>query len=906
MTARDRLAAALADRYSIERELGAGGMATVYLAQDIRHRRKVAVKVLRPELAATMGPDRFLREIEIAAQLQHPHILPLLDSGSVESQQGEAVDESGASSSLTTASPLLYYVMPFVQGETLRERLAREHELPVHDAVRIVAEVADALSHAHAHGVVHRDIKPENILLSGRHALVADFGVAKAVTEASGALRLTSVGVALGTPIYMAPEQASADPSLDHRVDIYALGVVAYELLAGRPPFTGRTAQEVLAAHMTRVPEPIRTYRGSVPAALDATILRCLEKHPADRWQTTADLLDQLEPLATPSGGLTPAGSVPAADRRPARQSRRFPSWAAWLAGGALVAAGALALSLGQRSDTALVVGRRTAVATGAQVEAWPSFAPDGRTVVFNRVDGERMRLYVQQVDGGGPIALDTRVSGSQCCAAISPDGGQLLFLGEQGLYVGPLLGGQARRVVAGTGPARDLANTTTLTWASWSPDGRRIAYPNLDTLVVQALDGSARTAIAAGGAIHSPAWSADGKWIAFVRGNWQFHLTGNVAPSTILVIPAAGGEAVAVTDSAALHTSPVFVPGRSSLLFISDRDGGRDVYELALARSGHAQGEPVRVTTGLSPNRIALSADGTRLAWSVASESSNIWSVPIPGRDSMSLAEATPITSGTQTIETMGISPDGRWLYYDSDARGNADIWRIPVDAGRAVGEPEQVTTDSGGEFSPDVSPDGREIVFHAFRNGNRDIFVAPAAGGAEQRVTTSPQHDWNPHWLPDGKTVLFDNQEDPVAPLRTVVRAEDGTTWSSPRTHPYRGRASMARPSPDGRLVAFSAAGTWVLELGANKARAVARTGGWLAWHPDGIGIYYVTSDSARSVIIRFVSLPRLERRTLVFTPPGDRRTYRYGLTATRDRFYVPLFESKADVWVAELTRK
>ena len=885
MTATERLSTALADRYRIEREIGAGGMATVFLAEDVRHRRKVAIKVLRPELAATMGPDRFLREIEIAAQLQHPHILPLLDSGD--------------------ADGFLFYVMPYVQGESLRDRLAREHELPVHDALRIVTEIADALAHAHAHGVVHRDIKPDNILLSGRHALVADFGVAKAVSEASGRLTLTSVGVALGTPTYMAPEQASADPALDHRVDIYALGILAYELLAGRPPFTGRTAQEVLAAHMTRAPEPIRTFRGSVSPALEATVLRCLEKHPADRWQTTSDLLAQLEPLATSSGGMIPASAVPAPDRRPARAAGRIPSWAAWLAGGALVAAGAFALSLGQRGGPAFVVGRRTAVATGAEVEAWPSFVPDGRTVVFNRVNGARMQLYVQQVDGGGPIALDTRVSGSQCCAAISPDGSQLLFLGEQGLYVGPVLGGQARRVVAGAGLARDLTITTTLTWGAWSPDGRRIAYPNLDTLVVQELDGSGRTAIAAGGSIHSPAWSGDGKWIAFVRGNWQFHLTGNVAPSTILVVPAAGGEAVAVTDSAALHTSPVFVPGGSSLLFISDRDGGRDVYELALARSGHARGEPVRVTTGLSPNRIALSADGTRLAWSVSSESSNIWSVPIPDRDSISLAEATPITSGTQTIETLGASPDGAWLYYDSDARGNADIWRIPVSGGRAVGQPEQVTTDSAGEFSPDVSPDGREIVFHSFRNGNRDIFVAPAAGGSEQRVTTSPQHDWNPHWLPDGKTILFDNQEDPVSPLRTVTRAGDGT-WGPPRAHPYRGRASMVRPSPDGRLVAFTAAGTWVLDVAANAARAVAQTGGWLAWHPDGSGIYHVTSDSARSVLIRFVSIPGGERRTVVYAPPGDRRTYRYGLTATRDRFYVPLFESKADVWVAELARR
>ncbi|HEX6091218.1 MAG TPA: serine/threonine-protein kinase, partial [Gemmatimonadales bacterium] len=216
--ASDRLAAALADRYTIVRELGAGGMATVYLADDLRHRRKVAIKVLRPELAASLGPERFLREIEVAAQLTHPHILPLHDSGAVDG--------------------FLFYVMPYIDGESLRTRLDRVGELPITEAVRVLREVADALSHAHSLGVVHRDIKPDNVMLSGRHALVMDFGVAKAVSEATGKNALTTAGVALGTPTYMAPEQAAADPHLDHRVDIYALGAMGYELLAGRPPFT--------------------------------------------------------------------------------------------------------------------------------------------------------------------------------------------------------------------------------------------------------------------------------------------------------------------------------------------------------------------------------------------------------------------------------------------------------------------------------------------------------------------------------------------------------------------------------------------------------------------------------------------------------------------------------------------
>ena len=211
------LTVALAGRYAVERELGQGGMATVYLARDLRHERQVALKVLRAELAASLGPERFLREIKLAAQLQHPHILPLHDSGE--------------------AAGFLYYVMPYVEGESLRARLARYGELPVHDAVKLLIEVTDALAYAHERGVVHRDIKPDNVLLSGRHALVTDFGVAKAVSEATGRQQLTTAGVALGTPAYMAPEQATADPGVDHRADLYAVGVLGYELLAGHPPF---------------------------------------------------------------------------------------------------------------------------------------------------------------------------------------------------------------------------------------------------------------------------------------------------------------------------------------------------------------------------------------------------------------------------------------------------------------------------------------------------------------------------------------------------------------------------------------------------------------------------------------------------------------------------------------------
>ncbi len=285
----DSLKAALAGLYDIEREIGAGGMATVFLAQDVKHDRQVAVKVLRPELSASLGAERFLREISIAARLTHPHILPLYDSGEAEG--------------------FLYFVMPFIEGESLRARLARTGELPIGEAVRLIRNVVDALVLAHKHGIVHRDIKPDNVLLSADHALVTDFGVAKAVTAATDQRRdLTTTGMAVGTPAYMSPEQAAGDPNIDHRADIYAVGCMAYEMLTGRPPFDGDSAQTILAAHVTDQPEPVRVHRDAIPEGVASVIMRCLEKRPADRWQSAEELRASLDSL-TSTGTITPIGA---------------------------------------------------------------------------------------------------------------------------------------------------------------------------------------------------------------------------------------------------------------------------------------------------------------------------------------------------------------------------------------------------------------------------------------------------------------------------------------------------------------------------------------------------------------------------------------------------------------------
>ena len=323
---------ALRDRYLLERELGRGGMATVFLARDLKHDRSVALKVLRADLAAALGPDRFLREIKLAAGLQHPHILPVFDSGE--------------------AAGSLWYAMPFVEGDSLRDRLAREGELPVADAVGVLREIAGGLAYAHRHGIVHRDIKPENVLLSEGGALVADFGVAKALRAAAEGSGATATGLAIGTPTYMAPEQALGNPSVDHRADLYALGVVAYEMLTGQPPFAGRPPQALLAAHATETPEPVIKRRPSVPPALATLVTRLLEKHPADRPQSAEEVVRALEEISR-SGSS--AATAPISHRTTGRGR--------WMVAGAVVAI-VIALSV------AAIISREKAIGVDRQLVA--------------------------------------------------------------------------------------------------------------------------------------------------------------------------------------------------------------------------------------------------------------------------------------------------------------------------------------------------------------------------------------------------------------------------------------------------------------------------------------------------------------------------------------------------------
>ena len=390
----ERLRVALGDKYAIERELGGGGMSRVFVAEDLQLRRKVVVKVLPPDLAAGLSIERFRREIHLAAQLQHPNVVPLHAAGQ--------------------ADRLLYYTMPLVEGESLRTKLAREGEQPVGETIRLLRDVADALAYAHERGVAHRDIKPDNVLVSRHHGLVTDFGVAKALSESSGGaapgFRATSAGVALGTPAYMAPEQAAADPHADHRVDIYALGVLAYEMLTGRPPFTGPNPQAVLAAQVTLQPQPVSSLRSSVPPALASLVMRCLEKKPADRCQTADELLQQLDAMATPSGGTTPTAASAAV-------RRQRPRWA-WvtLPVVAIMAAALVWRSRGTAQPEMKLSNKVVAVLPFRVTGADPSLAYLG--------DGMVDLLAARLTGEGGPRAVDPRMAISSYRRATEGDQG--------------------------------------------------------------------------------------------------------------------------------------------------------------------------------------------------------------------------------------------------------------------------------------------------------------------------------------------------------------------------------------------------------------------------------------------------------------------------------------------------
>ncbi len=871
-----RLAAALSDRYLLERELGAGGMATVYLAEDLKHHRKVAVKVLRPDLAATLGPERFVREIEVAAQLHHPHILPLYDSGE--------------------ADGFLFYVMPYEEGKSLRERLDKESELPIRDVVRLLQDIADALAHAHQHGLVHRDIKPENVMLSGRHALVTDFGVAKAVSAATGRQKLTTIGVALGTPVYMAPEQAAADPHIDHRADIYALGVVGYELLTGRPPFTGPTPQAVLAAQVTQAPVPVEQHRSTVPPALAALIMRCLAKKPADRFQSAAEMVPILEALATPSGGTTPFETAPYKGAVP----RSAPRVAYWVGGAVLlglVAWGGWRLT--GPKPLSIELGNIRQVTREAELEMRPALSPDGREIAYQAGYAGSTDIVVRDVSGGRPLSLTADWAGPQTAAFWMPDGRTIGFTNQlattehsAGTWKMPRLGGQATQL--------DSADQLALTGG--------VTPINRNDSLFGRRGGGPEFLIRAGlGQVHSYASSKDGSAVACVVGNGEYLSNlGNVAPSAIWVTPE-GGRPVLVTDSTSLNVSPVWLPD-GTLLFVSNRDGPRDIYAVRLDRSGVPRERPVRLSTGLEPYTVSVSADGKTVAYERFILRRNIYALPIPRSGSVSIREAKPVTTGNQTIEGVDLSADGKWLVYDSNLEGNQDIFVLPATGG----EPRQVTRDPGDDFSPDFSADGREIAFHSTRNATRDIYVIRTDGSGETRLTSDGGQSYRPAFSPDGLSIAYGNTPSGLHLLR---RAAFDAPWQATEPLPVE-QGFAPRWSPDGKRLVYmqrgAQEGIGTLTLGGT-ARTVLEAGTagfqsatWPNWSADGERLYFrgVTQDGAQGVYEIPVSggVPRLLVR---FDDPAM-SVFSGSVLSGNGQFYFAVAEIESDIYVMDLVRK
>lgn len=484
-----RLAAALADKYRIDRELGAGGMATVYLAEDLKHNRKVAVKVLKPELAVAIGAERFLAEIKTTANLQHPHILALHDSGEV--------------------NGTVFYVMPYVEGESLRDRLDREKQLPIDDALRIAGEVADALQYAHERGVIHRDIKPENILLQRGHAVVADFGIALAASKTGGA-RMTETGMSLGTPTYMSPEQAMGAREVDARTDIYSLGCVLYEMLAGEPPFVGPTAQSIVAKVITESPKSLTGQRRTVPPYVDVTVQIALEKLAADRFASAAAFAESLK-----TEGASAHGSA----HRPAHAAKRSRSVASnslrWggaaLAGAALIAAAFMA---GRRSSGGTASGLSMEQRTyGTQAIFSARYATSGESVVYSAAaGGSSPRIY--SLTSAYPLPREVSDRATHLLAVSSKD--------EMAVLVGAVYNhhrvftGTLARTPIGGGTPRELL--TSVHDADWSPDGSQLA-------VVHEVSGMDRLEYPIGTVLYeTPGYlsdvrvSADGQRIAFLE----------------------------------------------------------------------------------------------------------------------------------------------------------------------------------------------------------------------------------------------------------------------------------------------------------------------------------------------------------------------------------------------------
>ncbi|HWA56411.1 MAG TPA: protein kinase [Gemmatimonadales bacterium] len=844
----EELGALFAPRYRIIREVGGGTAASVWVAEDTRHGREVAIKVLRKEYSAGFAAERFLQEIEIAARLQHPHIVPLLDSG-----------EAGGH---------LYLVMPFVEGESLRQRLVREGRLPVADVIRIMSDVADALAYAHAKGVVHRDIKPDNILLAGRHALVTDFGVARAVSAATVEPRSLTGAVALGTPAYMAPEQAMAEQDIDPRADVYALGVVGYELLTGTPPFEGPTIQAVLTAHVLDAPTPVLEKRAETPAALAALTERCLAKARDERFATAEEVVRLLEPMATPSGGSTPASVMPVAPRA----SLLWPVVA-------LVALVALAIAGYLARPRPAIAGFTEKQLTFTGSVHSSAISPDGQFLAFVADSAGSAYLMLQETRGGRAITLAH--AGRMGHVTWSGDGAEIrayaFDAGAVYIQTVPRLGGPVKLVKVSP-------------WSVPSPDGNRVFDLPQGGLKMRVRNLATGAAISAplepGWWFSPPAWSADGRWVAAAA----FRETG--AGARLVVISAEDLRVAATLEDSVAIGTPAWDGRRHALFYLRGATGLMDLYRLELSGKGTIASAPVLVRAGLAvgspdvdisfPGPVSVSADGTQLVYTLRHEWSNLAAVAFD--DWSRGGSPTPLTAGSATYGLGRLSPDGRFFAAIRNETDGGTLQILPVGPGQAL-DLGRFPEGLGVSWSPDgkrvlagiLTPDSGigvriytladltaqtrfyggagatpewidDTTLVAPRPGNRSLQILSLGSGAPRPLPGVNDTGWTlwPRRSPDGHSLVFAWNRGNGRQGLDVVDLRDG-----------RGRqilAGIAKPlgwSQDGRLV-FAARSTYLddsvevvgIPVDGGPVRA-------LAHFPPDLDVLEVTPDGRRALL-------------------------------------------------------
>jgi eukaryotic-like serine/threonine-protein kinase len=878
----DRLATALSDRYRIERELGQGGMATVYLAHDLRHDRPVAIKVLHPELAAALGSERFLSEIKTTAKLQHPHILPLLDSG-----------EAGGQ---------LFYVMPYISGETLRARLERERQLPIADAVRIAREVADALSNAHGLGIIHRDIKPENILLQGGHALVADFGIALAVQHAGGQ-RMTQTGLSLGTPQYMSPEQAMGERSVDARADVYALGAVTYEMLTGEPPFTGSTVQAIVAKLMTDPPRPLTQLRKSVPLHVEATVLAALEKVPADRIGSAAAFAHAL-------GDEAYAGSAkrPRTRKQPTSGVSRHWLWAS-VAVSALLAAAALMLWLGKPAPAA--TSRQRVVlwqhripyplAPGARfVGTQAAIAPDGTSIVYtdSTAVGYMLMRKLRDAAEGTPLA--------------GTEGGVSPFFSPDGKWVGYItLDNKLKKVPVSGGGSVTLAEGLT-------PDYKAAAWLDDGTIIYPGDVGSALKRIPADGGPAVPVvlpahvgWAATVWPLPDSRGFLLTSCPGNCANSNSLYAYDFKGDSAHLLVPGA--AGAWYSPEEKQLLYIS-RDGGLYAAGFDPRRMVLTSGA-IPLLADVEPTSFTLSASGAVLytTGSAARTQAELVWVTRDGR-------AAPLDSTWRgRFEYPALSPDGKALAVSVRDK-KADLWIRRSDGARA-----KVDADGAANWRASWFPDGQSLTFISVGkpDDQNDVAVYQVKSDGSARPVMLQKYQfgiWEAEVSGNGEWLVMRLDEE-GANSNFRFRRMTGDTTVQPLLVDPAFNLSISL-SPDGRWLAYTSNESaeqyevYVASFPDMKSKRQVSSGGATEprWSRDGRELYFVSGGRLMAAAVTPSPSFHVGNPRALFSVEGYRRARNHPqYDVAPDGRFVMIREAPvipgamyAEHWLAELRAK